>query len=344
MRSLSSEQSPRRAWRAWPLLAVGLMLCSLCAACCNGQPPRPQGNESDPTESQPTAEGFDAQRAWEHLTRQCAFGARAPGSDAHRQCGDYLLAQLEAACDVVHEQPFTHVSTRVFPGKSFAMRNLIGVVHGADGSPQAHRQVLLVAHWDSRPFCDRETDPAKRAQPVPGANDGASGVAVALEIARCLKADRPPMTVVVLLTDGEDFGLSGDPMLSEWFLGAKQFAKDPLGFDPKRGILLDMVGDKDVEIGRELLSYQSDPSLLERIWAIAERLGRDDVFVRTQYAVSDDHEPLIRAGIPMVDLIDWRPEVVDTYWHTLADTPDKCSPEALEAVGEVVLEVLREGI
>jgi glutaminyl-peptide cyclotransferase len=327
------------------LLFLGaLTACSLLATCCNGQPRQP-GGESHPAESQPAeGEQFDAVRAWTNLTKQCDFGPRVPGTQAHEQCGDWLLAQLKETCDVTIEQEFTHRSTRMSPGKSFDMRNLIGVIEPAEGSWQETRQVLLVAHWDSRPIADQDRDPAKRTQPVPGANDGASGVAVALEIARCLSIDPAPVTVIVLLTDGEDFGTSGDPTLSEWFLGAREFARDPRGLDPKRGILLDMVGDKGLRIGREMQSYLVDPSLVQRIWAIAGRLGRDDMFVNTEYAVSDDHEPLIRAGIPVVDLIDWRSEVTHTYWHTVADTPDKCSAESLDAVGDVVLAVLREGI
>jgi glutaminyl-peptide cyclotransferase len=329
------------------LLGITLLLVSGLATCCNGQgqagPPQDDGTstESPPIQGQAA---FDADLAWACLEKQCAFGPRVPGAEAHVQCGDYLLGCLKDVCDRTIVQEFTHRSKRVFPGKSFAMRNLIGVIEPEGGAQADTRQVLLLAHWDSRPFADQEWDPAKRLKPVPGANDGASGVAAALEIARCLSLKRAPTTVIILLTDGEDFGLSGDPTLDEWFLGAKAFAKNPQGLDPRRGILLDMIGDKNVEIGRELQSTWADPSLVERIWTIAKRLGRDDVFVNTEYGVSDDHEPLIEAGLPVVDLIDWRPEVTDTYWHTLGDTPDKCSAEALGAVGEVVLTVLREGI
>ncbi len=346
---------PRAKRALLTMLAVdAAFLCLICCASCNGQqsPQAPGGGESAPAESVPAesttqdanAAAFDGERAYDLLVKQCEFGPRNPGGEGHRACGEWLIERLDEWCDEVLVQEFTHTSTMQFPGQTFEMRNLIGVVEPEGGRTETTREVLLVAHWDCRPISDRDPNPMNRSKPILGANDGASGVAAALEIARCLSLDPAPTAVIIILTDGEDFGVSGDPGLREWFLGSRRFAENPLGFDPKRGILLDIIGDKNVEIGRETYSYQADPSLVERIWATAEDLGRDDVFVNTRYTVSDDHLPLIAAGIPVVDLIDWRPEVTDVYWHTQKDTPENCSAEALEAVGEVVLAVLREGI
>jgi len=334
-------------------LVCALLVCAFAGAACNGQPAQgtqpsddngtPGAGDGPTSESSP---GFSGDRAYQLLEKQVEFGPRVPGSEAHRKCGDWLLEELGRWCRRAEAQPFTHTSGTSFPGHAFEMRNIIGVAEPEGGITADTRQVLLLAHWDSRPWADQDPDPTKRNDPVPGANDGASGVAVALEIARCLSIRRAPTAVIVLLTDGEDFGRSWDPGLPEYFLGAKYFAAHYRESDlaPRRGILLDMVGDKTVEICREANGMRADPALIEHIWQTAAGLGEDDVFVGTADMVSDDHLPLIAAGIPTVDLIDWRREVTDVYWHTHADTPDKCSAGALESVGKVVLEVLREGI
>jgi len=334
-------------------LVCALLVCAFAGAACNGQPAQgtQPGDHSGPpvtdndqgSESSPA---FSGERGYQLLQHQCDFGPRVPGSEAHRKCGDWLLGELDRWCERTEEQAFTHTSGTAFPGRVFQMRNIIGVVEPAAGMTADTRQVLLLAHWDSRPWADQDPDPTKRNEPIPGANDGASGVAVALEVARCLSIERAPTAVIILLTDGEDFGRSWDPGLPEYFLGSKYFAGHygALDLNPKRGILLDMVGDKTVEIGREVNGMRADPVLVEHISQTAAALGEDDVFVDTAYLVSDDHLPLIAAGIPTVDLIDWREEVTDIYWHTHNDTPDKCSAGALESVGKVVLKVLREGI
>lgn len=338
----SGSRAARLVGLAW-LWAVLLLGCGAC----NGQ-----GGTDDqtvdpgtvPVESEaPSAADFNAEAAFAKLVAQCEFGPRVPGSEAHRRCGDWLLSQLADSCDNAYAQGFTHVSTNAFPGQSFPMRNLIGIIEPKDNKRADTREVLLLAHWDSRPFSDCDPDPAQRHEPVLGANDGASGVAVCLEVARALRIERPATRVIILLTDGEDFGVS-EPTLSEYFLGAKHFVRNLGELDPKRGILLDMVGDKTLQLGREQYSYSADPALVERIWRKAAELGYGSVFVDTTYAVSDDHLPLIEAGIPTVDLIDWRPQVTRTYWHTTSDTPDKCAPASLGAVGAVVLALLREGI
>jgi Zn-dependent M28 family amino/carboxypeptidase len=327
--------------------ALWLLALLIAGGACNGQGAAPaQPGTTGPGTTDPptqTEAMFDGDAAFELLEAQCDFGPRVPGTEAHRKCGDWLLEKLAEYCDEAYAQDFTHVSTRAFPGQSFEMRNLIGIIEPAGGAADDAREVVLLAHWDSRPFADHDPDPTKRDEPVLGANDGASGVAGCLEIARALSVERPPTRVIVLLTDGEDFGIS-EPTLSEYFLGAKHFVRNLGDLDPKRGILLDMIGDDTLELGREWNSYNADPALVERIWAKAAELGYGDVFGDTTYTVSDDHVPLIQAGIPTVDLIDWRPEVTRTYWHTTFDTPDRCSPDSLQAVGDVVLAVLREGI
>ncbi len=197
-------------------------------------------------------------------------------------------------------------------------------------------RVVVLAHWDSRPFADQDPDPANRRKPVLGANDGASGVAVVLELARVLKGRLKDVGVLYLLTDGEDLG----PGIDEMLLGARHFAKNLPSLRPDYGILLDMIGDKDLRVPIERYSYSSAPELVNELYALAARAGLARTFPKQLGEwVIDDHVPLIEAGVPTIDLIDFTYEP----WHTVRDTPDQCSPESLGKVGRLMeLWLLRE--
>lgn len=265
-------------------------------------------------------------RAFRHLQAQCDFGPRPPGSDAHVKTRDYLLQELRKVADRVALQPFTGT----YAGKTVQMWNVLGVIN-----PDARRKIMVCAHWDTRPTADQERNAEDRQQPILGANDGASGVAALLELARVLKQKRPQVGVVVAFWDGEDLGPSVDNM----FLGARYFAAHPGAYKPERAILLDMIGDADLRIPRESYSLNSDRAMVETVWSAARQLGFSKEFPDTsQGYVQDDHIALHEGGIPAIDLIDF------TYppWHTLRDTPDKCSPRSLELVAKVLEKVLRE--
>jgi len=308
-------------------LAALLLLCALAPG----------------TAAAPPASCFNGERAYAQLKSLCAMGPRVPGSPAARKAGDWLLQTLRGLGDEAWEQPFTHVVRKGHPmakghpewsTRGLPMRNIV-----CRFKPKAARRVLLAAHWDSRPFADMDPDRSKRQQPVPGANDAASGVVVLLELARCLKAKAPSMGVDIVFFDGEDWGPQGH--LEEYFLGSKAYARSlgrPL---PEAGILLDMVGDRNLSLPMEPFSLQAAPELVERLWNTAERLGFGHLFLReTGPAVQDDHLPLIQRGVPMVDIIDFDyPE-----WHTLRDTPAACSAASLDAVGKVVEAFVREGL
>lgn len=207
----------------------------------------------------------------------------------------------------------------------------------ASFSLQKTERILLCAHWDSRPWADQDPNSENRDQPVLGANDGASGVAVLLEVARHIQLAEPKYGVDIVLFDGEDSGLPGQP--DSYALGAQHFAKNKdFRYRPKFGILLDMVGDKDLQIYQEENSVNYAPQIVERIWDRAQGLGSSSFFASPGYQVTDDHLPLLNVGIPCVNLIDFDYE----YWHTLADTPDKCSPESLAEVGRLILSLLYE--
>jgi Zn-dependent M28 family amino/carboxypeptidase len=204
---------------------------------------------------------------------------------------------------------------------------------------QATERILLCAHWDTRPYADQDPDPQKRTRPILGANDGASGVAVLLEVARVLRQIPPVKGVDIVLFDGEDYGRGFNGDTSDYFLGARRFAAVNKGkYAPRLGILLDMIGDKDLTIYYEGNSNRTYPDHVARVWQAAAVLGYKQFIRQGKYTISDDHIPLLEAGIPCIDLIDF------DYppWHTAGDTPDKCSPQSLKSVGDVVLKVVYE--
>jgi Zn-dependent M28 family amino/carboxypeptidase len=203
----------------------------------------------------------------------------------------------------------------------------------AQFNPTAKKQVLLCAHWDSRPTADMETDAAKKRQPIPGANDGASGVAVLLELARQFALKPPPVGVQIVLFDGEDYGPDNDHM----YLGARYYAKRPARPRPAYAILIDMIGDKDLQLWREQNSEINAPEINDRVWNAAEAVGATAAFQPgVKFTITDDHLPLQEAGFKAIDLIDF------DYgpWHTLDDTPEHCSPASLKIIGDVLAKVV----
>jgi len=310
------------------------MVLMLLSGCSDGQdrPPRESGRAVNPPPA--TVPRFDPDSAFRQLTTQVAFGPRVSGSRAHQLCRDYLVGEMGRFAEAVNMQPFT---IRGYDGEELHYTNII-----SSFNLEASTRILLLAHYDSRPWADNEQDSSLHASPIPGANDGASGVAVLLEIARHLKTSPPAVGVDILLTDGEDYGHHNDP--DGFFHGARYFASHlPVGYRPVFGILLDMVGDAQLDIQKEPFSVEFAPDVVDLVWSAARSLGVTQFSDRMQGRVSDDHLPLNRAGIPTIDLIDFDyPDATNRYWHTLQDTPDKCSPASLDAVGRVVLKVVYE--
>jgi hypothetical protein len=280
---------------------------------------------------------FDGARAFDLLKKQVEFGPRVPGTQPHSDCGAFLIETLRPLADEVTTQEFA----ATLGGKDLRLKNII-----ARFNPGAKRWVLLCAHWDTRPTADYEVVAEKRRLPIPGANDGASGTAVLLELARMFKQRKPDIGVVMVFFDGEDYG----PGPNDMFLGSRHLASEALkgNLQPKReniayGILLDMIGDKDLRIPKEQYSLEAAPDVVRKIWDTAKALGHEKAFPdATGNAIMDDHVPLIKAGIKCVNLIDFE------YgpWHTLEDSVDKCSARSLKTVGDVVGAVVygEEGI
>jgi glutaminyl-peptide cyclotransferase len=265
---------------------------------------------------------FDSNAAWNYLTAQMGFGVRPVGTPAHEKLRDYLAARMhESTSDVQLQQwtdptinlPLTNVIAR-FPAKS-----------GSTGAP-----IMLCTHWDTRPTADFDPDVTNRAKPIPGADDGASGTAVLLELAPILKATPPPVPVWLVFLDGEDYG----PGVDRMFIGSRYLAKHQPPGMPKKAVLLDMIGNTGVSVPKEQNSQKRAPALVDEVWAAAKRTGHQTEFPdQSGDNIMDDHLPLLDAGVACIDLIDF------SYapWHTLGDTADKCSPRSLGAIGETMV-------
>jgi hypothetical protein len=277
---------------------------------------------------------FDRELAFKHLEKQVAFGPRVPSTEGHRACREYLVETLRPLADSVERQDFT----RSIRGRTLRMSNIIARWKGDGGAGGGGDGVLLCAHWDTRPIADYERTAERRAMPIAGANDGASGVAVLLEMARVFKQSPPPVPVMIVFFDGEDYG----PGLDYMFLGSRYFAANLPADVPKRGVLLDMIGDRDLEIPREVYSMEQAREVQDQVYAAARKLGLDRYFPdRPGTAIQDDHIPLLEKGLQVIDLIDFNYGPGHSWWHTLEDTPDKCSAVSLKVVGDTVLEWVR---
>lgn len=271
----------------------------------------PQPSDTASATLIPPVDSFDGQRAHEDIETQVAMGSRVPGSEGHAQVQAWIEQELVAAgwqVEIQESEALGHPIENI-------------VARRTDDSPQ----IILGAHYDTRMYADRDPDPSQHANPVPGANDGASGVAVLLELARSLPGQSP--TVWLVFFDAED---NGNIEGWDWILGSREFVRNnPVR--PHAAIIVDMIGDADLNIYKEL---NSNPDLNDSIWAVAKELGYESQFIpEYKYSMLDDHTPFVQAGIPAVDIIDFD----YPYWHTAQDTPDKVSAESLDAVGETLL-------
>jgi Zn-dependent M28 family amino/carboxypeptidase len=253
---------------------------------------------------------FDGQRAYRDVLTQVAFGPRTPGSKAHSDEIAFISSELGEAGWQVELQ---ETSWNGFP-----VKNIIAF----RGEQSAGPEILLGAHYDTRIFADQDTGP-QAEEAVPGANDGASGVAVLLELARTLPKDTVPVWLVFF--DAEDNGgIDG----RDWAMGSRAFVAG-LTTPPQAVVIVDMVGDADLNL---YIEANSDPALAEEIWGQAKALGFTQFVAEVRFSLLDDHTPFLEAGIPAVNVIDFE----YPHWHTISDTPDKVSPESLQAVGETL--------
>ena len=284
-----------------------------------------------------TKPDFNAERAFAEIVRQVEFGPRVPGSEGHRLTRLYLVETLQQYADQVGEQHFTYTD-RHDSTKTIDASNIIASFNLGS---QVNKRVMLAAHWDTRPMADRDPDSLNQRLPVPGANDGASGVAVLLEMARLLRATPPDIGVDIVLFDLEDMGDDGAAdsagVKNPFAIGSEYFAENYAHYRPTYGILLDMVCDKNLRIPKEANSVASAGPIVEKVWEAAERVGASAFVDEPGQAVVDDHIAFLKRGIRVVDLIH---TPFPSYWHTTADTPEQCSVGSLQQVGDVLVEVI----
>lgn len=279
---------------------------------------------------------FDADSAYSYVERQVAFGPRVPNTEAHRRCGEWLASELRRRGADVTEQ---RADLTAFDGTVLKAVNILGRFN-----TESPDRLLLLAHWDCRPWADQDPNPDNRKKPVDGANDGASGVGVLLEIARQLSEKAPGKGVDILFVDAEDWGTEGSE--DSWALGARYFMEHPPveGYLPDEAILLDMVGGKGAVFCREYFSEQAAPRLAQSLWGIAASRGYGDLFLnKLGGAVTDDHVQLIEKGVPAVDIIEYHPEQesgFNSHWHTVSDNMENIDRATLKAVGETVMQYL----
>lgn len=250
----------------------------------------------------------------------------------HAACLSYLTSTLGEFADSVRQQAFVHNG---YGGEILQLSNVV-----ASWKPARKERILLCAHWDSRPRADQDENPQRRNEPILGANDGASGVAVLLELASLLKNTPPPVGVDIVLFDGEDYGREGDSQ--NYLLGARYFARTlPQGYLPRFGILLDMVGDAQLQLPKEGNSINFAPDIVDLVWNTARQLGETAFLDLPGETILDDHIPLNEVDIQTIDIIDFNyPDATHRFWHTHKDIPENCSAASLATVGRVITHVL----
>jgi len=285
----------------------------------------------------------DGDVALRYVAAQLAFGPRAPGAPGHEKCGDWLEQQFRARADTVSTQTWIHVAA---DGKKLAMRNIL-----ARFRPALPQRVLFVTHWDTRPTSDQDTNVAARSLPIAGANDGASGPALFLALADALRKTQPTVGVDLLLVDGEDYGnfdsYSDTASNPDVLIGSTYFARHLPSPDyrPLYGALWDMIGDRDLQMYQEGNSIAAAPEVVRLVWQTAADLGYEKMFIpESKYTLIDDHTPLNKAGLRVIDVIDYDycahgvgcdPLGPDNFHHTQRDSFDKVSARSLAIVGRV---------
>ncbi|MDR1679946.1 MAG: M28 family peptidase [Prevotellaceae bacterium] len=317
-----------------------LILLSMTFSSCEAKKQQSQPEESADTATV-TVPVFNADSAYRYVKAQVDFGPRVPETPAHKACGDYLAEELNRFGATVVEQT---AELQAFYGKVNA-RNIIGSY-----DVENPNRILLLAHWDSRAWSDHDSNPENWRKPVDGANDGASGVGVLLEIARQLQTQQPAVGIDILFVDAED---QGEPRWESnlrnssqnyWCLGSQYWAANPheAGYKARFGILLDMVGAPGATFPREAYSMQFAPHVVEKVWNEAQANGFGQHFVSKQSGyITDDHVPVNQVrGIPCIDIIQLTENGFGNYWHTQNDTMENIAPATLRAVGQTLLNII----
>ena len=277
---------------------------------------------------------FNGNKAFGYLVTQCNLGPRFPGSEGHTKAIELFSNHFKPLSEefIIFEEQIIHP----YDNDSLKLYNIFSRFN-----MESDNRILLIAHWDTRAIADLDVNEENKNKPIIGANDGASGVSVLMEIANLLHGN--PMIhlgVDILLTDGEDIGKAGD--INNFGLGMKEFTKHIPNPRPRAAICIDMVGDKELTLPIEGFSLKQNPDMTLDIWNYAESLGYTQFIKEIGVPIMDDHRVLYQyTNIPAINIIDFQyPNTHQNYWHTLEDTPDKCSASSLEAVGTVIINYL----
>ncbi len=316
------------------------LLVLLVLAACNTTNENNGGGGEQPVDPQPPKETysivFNEDSAYQYVQDQVDFGPRVPGTMAHGECAIYLQNQLAKFCDTAFTQ---HGNIAGFRNLNIEIKNVIGVFN-----PEKSKRILLCAHWDTRPQADE--DPDNPTEPADGANDGASGVGVLIEIARQLQAQRPDAGVDIVFFDAEDMG-ERQGRAETWCLGSQYWAKNPHqeNYVARYGILLDMVGPKDAVFAVEGHSWQFAKPYVIDVWQKAASLGHGGTFVNYQGgSLVDDHYFINTIiGIPTLDIIHYNASDktgFGDFWHTHKDNMESIDKKSLNAVGETLLKAV----
>ncbi|MBR6286157.1 MAG: M28 family peptidase [Bacteroidaceae bacterium] len=319
---------------------IAVAAVSLCS--CKGGKQTAANDGADSTVSGPT---FSADSAYAYTAAQCEFGPRTMNSKAHDLCGDYIAAKFKSFGCTVTEQ---HADLKGYDGTTLKARNII-----ASLNPDATSRIMICAHWDSRPWADNDPDEANHHKPVMAANDGASGVAVMLEMARIIGADSTmKMGIDFICFDAEDYGTpqwetNQEGSEDTWALGAQYWAENmhTPGYTAQLGKLHDMVGGQGAHFYLEGFSMQYAGNIMRRVWQQADASGFGSYFVSEEIGyVTDDHNPVNKAGIPCIDIINHAPDCPQSSfgptWHTVIDDMQHIDRNTLKAVGQTVTDFI----
>lgn len=321
-----------------------LPLVFFLAACISCGPDEKDGPETTTTTTTTTGvtrphvdpPTFNADTAYAFVKAQCDFGPRNPGSKGHERCAIWMEKKLKqyGAATIVQT-----ATLKTFDEKMWLGKNIIGSFN-----PEARDRILLCAHWDTRPFADRDSNERFHNTPILGANDGASGVGVLLEVARALAQKKTDVGIDIIFFDLEDYGTSGND--ESWCLGSQHWAKNPHTpqYFARFGILLDMVGGKNAIFPKEGSSVHFAPNIVDKIWSKAQLMGYGNYFTNAQTGgTMDDHVNINQiANIPTIDIVHYDADRRDyfPFHHTMGDNMDAIDKKTLEIVGKVLLEVI----
>lgn len=326
------------------LFSVSAAFVLLLFSCGNGTK---NGDNNDSTKVSRTINvpDFNADSAYSYVEKQVSFGPRVPNTEAHRNCADYLVSMLQKFCDTVYIQ---EAKAKAFDGTILNLKNIIGSFKAG-----INNRIFIAAHWDSRPFADYDPDEKNHKTPIDGANDGASGVGVIIEMARLLHNTPPPIGIDFIFFDGEDYGQPEKSDFAKqedtWCLGSQYWAKNPheKKYYAKYGILLDMVGAENATFTKEGISMYYAPDIVKKVWNAGIGEGYSEYFILTETGeLTDDHLYInMIAKIPTIDIIHRdsnTPTGFYKYWHTTKDNMDGINKNTLKAVGQTLMRVVFE--